>query len=141
MVCLTKVNLFNFLQSKSAQILVLQNIVATVNVFENFGRYVQCDQIALFLKGLVVNFLIKEAQTSWYFLANFAKRHFWKKNCCLSFWITLGNNWATFYLIIWSHCIWILRGCPRVNNSMGSSKARGKRQQNIVCSLAATLLK
>ena len=64
MVCLTKVNLFNFLQSKSAQILVLQNIVATVNVFENLGRYVQCDQIALFLKGLVVNFLIKEAQTS-----------------------------------------------------------------------------
>ena len=64
MVCLTKVNLFNFLQSKSVQILVLQNIVATVNVFENLGRYVQCDQIALFFKSLGVNFLTKEAQKS-----------------------------------------------------------------------------
>ena len=61
-----------------------------------------CDQIGLFLKGILAYFLTKVAQISvefgWY-LKNVTI--FVKLQC--AFWATFVKNWATLNSIIWSH--------------------------------------
>ena len=57
--------------------------------------FFQCDQIGRFFKLITTNFLIKVAKIeifrkSGFFLGNFLK------------------NWATFYFIIWSRCLFAL---------------------------------
>ena len=45
------------------------------------GKWVQCDQIGLFLKDLAKNFLTKVAQIFGNFWGYFEKHHFLIKNC------------------------------------------------------------